>query len=402
MSAARPLTFVVPLPPSYRGGTEEYAYRLVAAFSRTGPVRALTTTARWDASAELLPTGSASVERLRATELFERPVLWMPGARGTLRRDVRASGLVNLHMPFPLVEAPVVRLARRCGIPTVLTYHMDADLGAARSGSSASIVTRAYRRWSAHPALEGAEAVVANSRGYAEASPVLREHLSKVRVIPKGVDPVRLRIPAAAARVAPPTSPDRHAPPTVLFVGRLVPYKGLPVLIDAVLELARASVPTRLRIAGRGPERDPLEARVKAAGLGSHVEFLGFVPDEELGDLYRRADVVVVPSLGSMESSATTLEEAAACGTPVIGSRLPGASESIPDDGARGILVPPGDSHALAEAIRRLLAQPRPPPPERLRTWDDVTHDYRELFRALGVDLPASGNGDPAGSAPAR
>ena len=204
-----PLVFVVPLPPSYRGGTEEYAYRLVGSMALLAPVRVLTTTVRWDPKAELLATGSATVDRLRATELFERPLLWRRASRRTLFKAVQSGRLLNLHMPFPFVESPASRTAKRAGIPVVLTYHMDADLGASKGGVGTSLVTRAYRWWSAHPALEAADAVVSNSRGYAEASPVLRQHLAKVRVVAKGVDPRVLGSPLG--RLA--RSRPRHLPP---------------------------------------------------------------------------------------------------------------------------------------------------------------------------------------------
>ncbi|MGD0588041.1 MAG: glycosyltransferase [Thermoplasmata archaeon] len=382
-----PLVFVVPLPPSYRGGTEEYAYRLVRSMALVAPVRVLTTTVRWDPKAELLSTGSATVDRLRATELFERPLLWNGSARRTLFKAVRTSRLLNLNMPFPFVESPASREAKREGIPVVLTYHMDADLGASQGHVAASLVTRAYRRWSAHPALETADVVVSNSRGYAEASPVLRQHLAKVRVIAKGVDPERLGLSSGSTGPVPIAPPSTGGRQMILFVGRLVPYKGLPHLLEATDLLVREGHDVEVKIAGRGPQRPELEEKARALGLDARVSFLGFVPDRSLGDLYRGADVTVVPSLGLMESSATTLEEASTCGSPVVGSDLPGAAETIPNDGRRGILVPPGNSGALAEAIGRILRQPRPPPPEHVRTWEAVAEDYRRLFLELGVPL---------------
>ncbi len=386
-----PIGVIVPLPPSYRGGTEEYAYRLARGFARSEPTRALTTTVRWDPAAPSLDVGGASVERLPAREAFERPLLLRPAARSRLLGAVRSSKVVNLHMPFPLVEAPVARAAERASVPLVLTYHMDADLGAAGSGSGASWITGMYRRWSAHPALAKASAIVSNSRGYAERSPVLSQHLPKVVVIPKGVDVDRLGIPGADGRrlrpecVAADAVPDGGA--RVAFVGRLVPYKGVSVLLEASAELVRRGRNPTVLLAGKGPLREALEARAHALGLDGRIRFLGFVPDRQLGDLYRYADVTVVPSLGSLESSATTLEEAAACGCPVVGSALPGAAESIPSDGVRGRLVPPGDVAALADAIDRMLSQPRPAAPEQIRTWDDVVRDYFDLFRRLGVPL---------------
>jgi glycosyltransferase involved in cell wall biosynthesis len=75
----------------------------------------------------------------------------------------------------------------------------------------------------------------------------------------------------------------------------------------------------------------------------------------------------------------------------VVGTNLPGTSESIPDDGRRGILVPPNNVDALVGALERLLTSERPPPPSSIRTWDDVAQDYLRLFRDLGVPVGEPG-----------
>ncbi|HEV8050547.1 MAG TPA: glycosyltransferase, partial [Thermoplasmata archaeon] len=280
---------------------------------------------------------------------------------------------------------PVVRWARRSGVPTVLTYHMDADLAGASSVPGAGAITPAYRRLSAFPALANCDVVVSNSRGYAEASPVLSRYLSKVRVIPKGAEPDRLGLGRPYRRVRPPSVPSDVGGKTVAFVGRLVPYKGVSVLLEAAGILRREGLAFTVLIAGRGPLLESLRAEVATRGLGDMVRFLGFVPDGEIGDLYRYVDVVCCPSIGTLESSATALEEAAMCGTPVAGSSLPGASESIPNDGVRGILVPPRDANALAVALRKLLEAERPTGTPSIRTWADVTADYERLFAELGA-----------------
>ena len=168
-------------------------------------------------------------------------------------------------------------------------------------------------------------------------------------------------------------------------MGRLVPYKGVSVLLQAAELLRRDGVAVTMLIAGRGPLLDSLRAEAGARGLGDGVRFLGFVPDSEIGELYRFADVVCCPSVGTLESSATALEEAAMCGTPVVGSELPGAAESIPSDGVRGILTSPADASAVAGAIRRLLASGRPASPVPFRSWDDVAREYESLFADLGA-----------------
>jgi len=388
-SPERPLTVIVPLPPSYRGGTEEYAYRVARRLSESIPVQVVTTTVRLGQDSDALPTGRVPVHILPARELFQRPVVPRSSLR-RMRELVERSRLVHLHMPFPWVERKVVQWANALSIPVLLTYHMDADFAAASSVPGAGLITSAYRRLSAYPALRGASAIVSNSAGYSRASPVLRQFLPKVRVIYKGVDVERLELlgsgPTAPPRPPPdPTLFPRTGPETrrVVFVGRLVPYKGLPILIQAVSHLAQGNLDVKLFIAGRGPMLPSLRRQVDRLGMGSRVEFLGFVPDARLAALYRGADVVACPSLSLLESTATCLEEGAACGVPVLGSSLPGTEETVPSDGVHGFLAPPHDVSAVSEGLARLLRQPRPVDRVPYRTWEDTAEEYRRLVEEL-------------------
>ena len=97
-------------------------------------------------------------------------------------------------------------------------------------------------------------------------------------------------------------------------------------------------------------------ARLVPAGVRRAVRFRGRVPDDEMPELYRRADVFCAPSLGH-ETSGVALLEAMATGAAVVASRLPGYDEVV-DDGVDGLLVPPRKPRVLAAALRRLLDEP--------------------------------------------
>jgi glycosyltransferase involved in cell wall biosynthesis len=369
------------MPPSYRGGTEEYAYQLARSYSEVRPVRVVTTSARWTETGAALSIGTSSMVRIPAREILERPVLTGPGAWSQLKREVRAASVVQLHMPFPWVERQVTKWARAAGVPSVLTYHMDAEFGRNPQAASARFVSGAYRSISCLPALRNCDVAVSNSLGYAKASPVLSKFLPKVRVIYQGVDLERLR----------PTGPEGtdEVPPRtpgvarVLFIGRLVPYKGLLDVLEAVKRLTAAGRPVELLIGGKGPQTDELKARTAALGLADQVRFLGFVPDGAVGRLYRDSDVVVCPSISLLESTPITLQEAMTFGTPVIGTTLAGTEESIPNDGVRGRLVPPKDPAALAGALAELIDRGRPPSSTPARSWADTAHEYLALFDEL-------------------
>ncbi|MBT5140697.1 MAG: glycosyltransferase family 4 protein [Acidimicrobiaceae bacterium] len=139
--------------------------------------------------------------------------------------------------------------------------------------------------------------------------------------------------------------------PTILFLGRHEPRKGLADLLVALQELP---ADTRLWVAGEGPETDALKARF--AG-DARVEWLGTIGETEKISRLRGADVFCAPSLHG-ESFGIVLLEAMAAGTPVVACDIPGYA-NVARHGSDAVLVSPGDTKMLAEAIRKVLTEPR-------------------------------------------
>ncbi len=170
---------------------------------------------------------------------------------------------------------------------------------------------------------------------------------SRVRVIPPGVD-----LPAA-----PPGTEHERALITVARIEE--PYKGHDVIARA-LPLIRARVPdVRWIVVGDGPLRSRIESLVAARGLDGSVEFAGAVPDKRRDELLDRAAVFVLPSRlspggGGGEGFGIVYLEAAARGLPVVAGNVGGAVDAVVD-GETGILVPPTDHLALADAVSDLL-----------------------------------------------
>jgi glycosyltransferase involved in cell wall biosynthesis len=136
----------------------------------------------------------------------------------------------------------------------------------------------------------------------------------------------------------------------LLSVGRLSYEKGLDHLIICLRRLGSASY--KLTLCGDGPYRQRLQSLVNAQGLDDHVHFLGRIPwGQRLSEVYARSDILVLPSLS--EGSPKVLLEAMAKGLPVIATRVGGIPDII-EDMENGILVPPGDSQALANAIEMI------------------------------------------------
>lgn len=138
--------------------------------------------------------------------------------------------------------------------------------------------------------------------------------------------------------------------PTILFVGRHEPRKGLEVLLDAFAELPPE---VRLWIGSDGPETERL--RAKAAG-DPRIEWLGRISDDEKASRLRGADVFCAPSLRG-ESFGVVLLEAMAAGCAIVASELPGYA-NVARAGQDALLVPPGDAGALAAALLRALEEP--------------------------------------------
>ncbi len=168
----------------------------------------------------------------------------------------------------------------------------------------------------------------------------------EIEVIPNGVD---------LGYFHPEPDEPRFEVPTALYMGRLKRYKRVDLVIRAVNRLIRSGVSARLVVAGRGDRAAALASLVRRLGIGEHVEFPGFVPEEEKLRLLRRAWVHVLTS--PKEGWGISNLEAAACGTPSVASDSPGLRDSVVD-GETGYLVPHGDVEALSARIGSLLQQP--------------------------------------------
>ncbi|HUT77240.1 MAG TPA: glycosyltransferase family 4 protein [Polyangia bacterium] len=172
----------------------------------------------------------------------------------------------------------------------------------------------------------------------------------------------------------------------VLSLGRLVPIKGVDVLIDAL-----AGIPgIALVVAGDGPERDRLEST--AASRGIPTRFLGTVDPRRRAELLAAADAFALPSRvlsgGRHEGLPLALLEAMAVGLPMVATRTGGVPEVV-EDGVSGLLIPPDDPGALRDALGRLAGSPAlraslgdaARPVGAARDWDALAPLYERLLR---------------------
>jgi glycosyltransferase involved in cell wall biosynthesis len=299
-----------------------------------------------------------------------------PGSRAASRALDRGFESHTTPMRGDLDIAAVVELTRilRDIQPDVVHLHTGRStwLGglAARAADLPAITTRRMDR-PVHNTWRTRLVYRRLTRLAVAISPAVRDCLEsggvdpeRIHVVPSAIDPARILAPRgrSATRASLGAGDNEFV---LLTLASLVQRKGIDVLVDALAEMqsSRDRAPIRAFVAGDGPLRSELEARAQI--LGAPVTFLG--RREDAGDLLAACDALVLPA--RREGLGVSALEAMAASRPVIASRVGGLAEAVVHE-RTGLLVPPDDSRALAEAIGRLSAD-------------------REYARALGAAGPA-------------
>lgn len=211
---------------------------------------------------------------------------------------------------------------------------------------------RLFYRPLLHFALRRAAKIVVASPTLASSAPQLHEWQSKCVVIPYGID-VGSSSPGIVRRAQQIRNASKR--PIVLFVGRLVAYKGAGVLLEAMRDLDAETL-----LVGEGPLRATLEHQATELGIADRVKFLGEVTGDELSAIYRACDIFVLPSLTRQEAFGVVQIEAMAHGKPVISTDLGTGVAWVNQNGETGLVVQPGDAASLRGAIEALIAdEPR-------------------------------------------
>jgi glycosyltransferase involved in cell wall biosynthesis len=278
-----------------------------------------------------------------------------------------------------------IPLARLAGVPVVLGSRRD-------EGTVRTTAQRRVERW----CYRHADAVVANGAAIGRQL-VERDGLPKNRVVVvhNGIDLGRFDRLAERAP-GQPTGAVRG--PTVAVVANLRPEKGHLVFLEAAARLAQRCPDAEFVIAGDGPERDRIAARIATSAAAPHVRMAGAVAN--VAAFLRDVDIVALPSLTN-EGFPNAAMEAMAAARPLVATDS-GATRELVVDGVTGYLVPPGDAAQLADRLAELCADPlarrRMGARGRERvaslfTADRMGHRFGTLFETLLARAARAGGG---------
>lgn len=316
--------------------------------------------------------GARHVEAL-ATRMSRRgfePTVATAG-RGVLVDRLKAAGVALADVPMMrsrLDPRPVLRLRRlmarqrfdlvhlhgtRAGFFGTLALSLVARrprvVYTVHGLSSSRVAPRWVRAWFAaverHVARRADRVISVSERDRRDGVEAGLLPPERTSTIPNGIDVSSYRTPFRRR--------DDASTAEVVTVGRLVPQKGVAVLLEAARTVLAGAPGARFKVIGDGPLRRGLEARAAELGIARRVRFLGTLTDP--GPIVAGCDLFVLPSL--WEGMPISLLEAMAAGRPVVASSASGSAEVVLDE-ETGVLVPPGDPALLARAILRMLGDP--------------------------------------------
>ena len=256
-----------------------------------------------------------------------------------MARLARDCQVVHLHMPDPMAAAAFWVVRPQCKL--VVHWHSD--------------VIRQRRALKAYEPLQDwllarADAIIATSPPYVEASTPLRRWRDKVAIVPIGISDNRAE---ACSRQAAELRQRFRGRRLVFALGRMTYYKGFDVLIDAAAALPDNCA---VLIGGDGELLEHFKALVLRRGLAGKVHLLGHIPDPDLASHFEACDVFCMSSTVRAEAYGVAILEAMVMGKPVVATDLAGSGVPwVNRDGETGFNVPASDAPALASALNRLL-----------------------------------------------
>jgi rhamnosyl/mannosyltransferase len=249
--------------------------------------------------------------------------------------------IVVHHAPFPLADVAVYRLPAHVGL--IVYWHADI----VGFPLLKKLVTPAIRA-----TLRRADRIIIADQSNIDSAELIREFAGKCAIIPYGADVGSWSTCTAEEAEAAADLRKRH-PRMILAIGRLVPYKGFAVLLQAL-----ARIDGHLVLVGEGPLEPELRSLAGDLGISNRVTFTGRLAASEMKPQFHAARVLALPSVTTAEAFGIVQIEAMAAGLPVVNTGLPTAVPQIARHEHEGLTVPPSDVAALAAALGRILDDP--------------------------------------------
>ncbi len=350
-------------PPTI-GGVGSHVYELSRALAALGHQISIVT----------LPIDGEPEKKVVDGLTVERPSLvkWMPWhdyhLKAYLTKRLRKEHVDVIHVH----GLRGVWGASGHGVPVVFTNHT--------SGFLKRLQGPAWKRWRTLQRIRHVNAIIAPSHELCDAVRSVG-YQGPVAFISNGVD---------ADKFSPGTSKlksvwrDDDDVPVILMARRLVEKNGVRYFVQALKHIN--ALKFKAVIAGDGPERQWMERYVHQHGLSDKVEFLGGVLNSDMPEIYRAADISVLPSL--MEATSIAGLEAMATGLPLVGTHVGGIPTLI-EDGINGFLVPPKQPEAMAEklkvlitdsSLRRQMSQSARARVEKHFTWSVIAAETEKVY----------------------
>jgi rhamnosyl/mannosyltransferase len=255
-----------------------------------------------------------------------------------LKKISRDRDILHFHLPFPLAVMSYLLVRPKGKI--VIWWHSDI----LKPKNLYKLYKPFLRRF-----LNKVDKIIVATPYHIKNSDILKDFENKCEIIPYGIDVEQFNfideIKEKAKKIR-----KKYGPKIILFVGRLIYYKGLEYLIQAM-----KSVDAKLLIIGEGCLKENLQKLVGKLKIRDKVFFLGRVGNSGIITYYYACDIFILPSVEKTEAFGLVQLEAMACGKSVVNTNLPTGVPYVSLDKITGVTVPPKDAKALAGAINNLL-----------------------------------------------
>ncbi len=380
------------ITPDKMGGLPRYVRELAAAVARAG-CEAIVVAKRVEATSPPVEDALDGVRIVRHSVPSKRnplfalayPLYTAYGVLGPVRAAGGPDTVVHAHFPATALPLAVAE------VPFIYTFHAPVWRELLDEWQGTYALPAALQR----PAVAGMRAaeraVVRRARRTFVLSEFMRGHLSELRpdvaaeaqLLAGGVDIDRFRPDPSVERAG-------AQSPLLFTARRLTPRTGVDRLLASMPEILRSHPDATLALAGTGEMEGALRTSASRLGVSQRVRFLGHVSDRSLVGWYRRATLVVMPTV-KLEGFGLTTAEALACGTPVVGTPV-GATPELLGPLEPALIAPDNTAHALAGTVNRILADP-----DRLASiaarcrprvapamgWEAIAQRYLEAYESV-------------------